>query len=182
MIDPIPREDVKLPPPVGYVARADYDAALAKITQLRAEIAHREAERKKMSSRIRMQRQECRWMMAWSGATQSTFYKFIPELHALRAEVTQLRKALNPFAGFGYGLEVGRQEKGACGIILYSGEPHIKRADCEEIEASNMPMDGCILGASVSSGAAAVMIPLLQAKHFDEALAAFTQTEPKGEK
>jgi hypothetical protein len=103
-------------------------------------------------------------------------------MDAALAKVAQLRAALNPFTGIGYGLAIGRQENGACGIILYSGEPHIKRADCEEIEASNMPMDGCILGASVSSGAAAVMIPLLQAKHFDDALAAFTQTEPKGGK
>jgi hypothetical protein len=34
-LDPMPRQDVKLPPPVGYVDRADYDAIAAEVEALR---------------------------------------------------------------------------------------------------------------------------------------------------
>lgn len=36
VLDPMPREDVKLPPPVGYVSRADYDALLARLEDAEA--------------------------------------------------------------------------------------------------------------------------------------------------
>jgi hypothetical protein len=44
MLDPMPREDVKLPPPAGYVTRADYDAALARAEKAEANAAEMEAE------------------------------------------------------------------------------------------------------------------------------------------
>jgi hypothetical protein len=34
-IDPMPRQDLQLPPPVGFVPRAEYDAQAAELTRLR---------------------------------------------------------------------------------------------------------------------------------------------------
>jgi hypothetical protein len=37
-IDPMPRQDLQLPPPVGFVPRAEYDAQAAELTRLRAAV------------------------------------------------------------------------------------------------------------------------------------------------
>ncbi len=46
LMDPMPRKDVQLPPPIGFVARADYDALTEQIADLTAKLEAAEADKR----------------------------------------------------------------------------------------------------------------------------------------
>jgi chromosome segregation ATPase len=99
-IDPMPRQDLAVPPPIGYVARADYDALTAERDRLKAKVARQaeqitglEASRRKLESltagahrrvaQVEAERDECKRV-----ATHSE-----DVVRAARVEIERLREA-----------------------------------------------------------------------------------------
>jgi len=58
-LDPMPRQDIELPPPVGFVSREDYTALQARLAEMEAERVMSRAAYDSVSSLLLSVQQDC---------------------------------------------------------------------------------------------------------------------------
>ena len=66
--------------------RAAYEATIARLTTELAEARAALEDRKNLNRRIKAQRQEIKWLLAWSNQVQKTFYDVIDKKRKLETE------------------------------------------------------------------------------------------------
>lgn len=97
-----------------------------------------------------------------------------------RDQIADLVEALRPFYGFGSVIGTASHENGTATVILYNGKPppedgFIERSEEGEIDLTETPHDGCIIGAVASwyRSPAVYSTPVIQAGDFFKARDAF---------